>query len=115
LHDVYGEAITPWEWQPKLQKVVGDLGLDFFSAAFDSSAVDFLEKTSVPVHKIASCELVDIPLIRKMAKTGKPLITSTGMASVEEIEEALQTARQAGSMQIGCSSVRVRIPRRPKG
>ncbi len=100
LHDLYGEAYTPWEWQPKLQKVAGDLGLDFFSAAFDASAVDFLEKMSVPVHKIASCELVDIPLIRKMAETRKPLIMSTGMASVEEIEEAVQTARQAGATQI---------------
>ncbi|MGA9977246.1 MAG: pseudaminic acid synthase [Candidatus Sulfotelmatobacter sp.] len=100
LHDLYGEAYTPWEWQPKLQRVANDLGLDFFSAAFDASAVDFLEKMNVPAHKIASCELVDIPLIRKMASTGKVLIMSTGMASVEEIEEALQAARQAGAAQI---------------
>jgi pseudaminic acid synthase len=100
LHQLYREAYTPWEWQPKLQKVAENLGLDFFSSAFDASAVDFLETLNVPVYKIASCELVDIPLIQKMAQTGKPLIMSTGMATPEEIEEALQTARGAGATQI---------------
>jgi pseudaminic acid synthase len=100
LHDLYGEAYTPWEWQPRLKKVAEDLGMDLFSSAFDATAVDFLEKMGVPAHKVASFELVDIPLIQKMACTGKPLILSTGMASVEEIEEALQTARQAGAAQI---------------
>jgi len=100
LHDLYGEACTPWEWQPKLKKAAEDLGMDLFSSAFDATAVDFLEEMGVPAHKVASCELVDIPLIRKMARTGKPLIMSTGMASVEEIEEALQSARDAGATQI---------------
>jgi pseudaminic acid synthase len=100
LHDLYGEAYTPWEWQPKLKKVAQDLGMDCFSSAFDSSAVDFLEEMGVPAHKIASFELVDIPLIQKMARTGKPLIMSTGMATIEEIEEALQCARDAGASQI---------------
>jgi pseudaminic acid synthase len=100
LHDLYGEAWTPWEWQPGLKKVAEDLGMDLFSSAFDSTAVDFLEEMGVPAHKVASFELVDIPLIRRMARTGKPLIMSTGMASVEEIEEALQTAREAGATQI---------------
>ncbi len=100
LHELYCEAFTPWEWQPKLQMVARDLGLDFFSTAFDATAVDFLEEMGVPAHKMASCELVDIPLIQKMARTGKPLIMSTGMASVEEIGEALQTAREAGATQI---------------
>jgi len=100
LHDLYGEAYTPWEWQPRLKKVAKDLGMDLFSSAFDATAVDFLEKMDVPVHKVASFELVDIPLIQKMARTGKPLIMSTGMASVEEIEEALQCARGAGATQI---------------
>jgi pseudaminic acid synthase len=100
LYELYREAYTPWEWQPKLKVAANDLGMDCFSSAFDATAVEFLEKMGVPAHKLASFELVDIPLIRKMAETGKPLIMSTGMASVEEIEEALQTARQAGATQI---------------
>jgi N-acetylneuraminate synthase len=100
LHDLYAEAYTPWEWQPKLKKAAEDLGMDCFSSAFDSTAVDFLEEMGVPAHKIASFELIDIPLIQKMARTGKPLIMSTGMATVEEIEEALQAARAAGASQI---------------
>jgi N-acetylneuraminate synthase len=100
LHDLYAEAFTPWEWQPRLKKLAEELGMDCFSSAFDPTAVDFLESMGVPAHKIASCELVDIPLIQKMARTGKPLILSTGMATVEEIEEALQSARNAGATQI---------------
>jgi pseudaminic acid synthase len=100
LHDLYAEAYTPWEWQPRLNKVAEDLGMNLFSSAFDSTAVDFLEEMDVPAHKLASFELVDIPLIQKMARTGKPLIMSTGMATVEEIEEALQSARGAGAAQI---------------
>lgn len=100
LHDLYGEAYTPWEWQPRLKNVAEDLGMDLFSSAFDATAVDFLEQMDVPAHKVASFELVDIPLIEKMARTGKPLIMSTGMATVEEIEEALQSARNAGATQI---------------
>ena len=100
LYDLYGEAYTPWEWQPKLKKISNDLGMDLFSSAFDHTAVDFLEGMGVPAHKVASFELVDIPLIQKMAGTGKPLILSTGMASVPEIEEALAAARQAGAKQI---------------
>ncbi|HME35366.1 MAG TPA: pseudaminic acid synthase [Candidatus Sulfotelmatobacter sp.] len=100
LYELYGEAYTPWEWQPRLKQVADDLGMDLFSSAFDATAVDFLEEMRVPAHKLASCELVDIPLIQKMARTGKPLIMSTGMATVEEIEEAVQAARQAGAEQI---------------
>jgi pseudaminic acid synthase len=100
LHDLYAEACTPWEWQPRLKKLSDDLGMDLFSTAFDATAVDFLEQMGVPVHKVASFELVDIPLIQKMARTGKPLIMSTGMATVEEIEEAVQSAQQAGAAQI---------------
>jgi pseudaminic acid synthase len=100
LHDLYGEAYTPWEWQPRLKKVAEDLGMDLFSSAFDATAVDFLEEMGVPAHKVASCELVDLPLIRRMARTGKPLILSTGMATIEEIDEALKTARSSGATQI---------------
>lgn len=100
LHDLYQEAFMPWDWQPKLKAIADDLELDFFSSPFDPTAVDFLEKMNVPVHKIASFELVDIPLIKKIARTGKPIIASTGMATVEEITEAVQTARDSGATQI---------------
>ena len=100
LHDLYQEAFTPWEWQPKLKAIADGWNLPLFSSAFDSTAVDFLEAMNVPAHKIASPELVDIPLIEKMARTGKPLIMSTGMATIEEIEEALTAARAAGAQQI---------------
>jgi pseudaminic acid synthase len=100
LYDLYGEAYTPWEWQPKLKQAANDLGMDLFASAFDATAVDFLEQMGVPAHKVASFELVDIPLIQKMARTGKPLIMSTGMASVEEIDEAVSAARRAGAKQI---------------
>jgi pseudaminic acid synthase len=107
LHELYGEAYTPWEWQPKLKRAAAELGMQCFSSAFDASAVDFLEKMDVPAHKVASFELVDLPLIRKMASTGKPLIMSTGMATLEEIEEAVAAARSAGAKEIAllkCSS-----------
>jgi pseudaminic acid synthase len=100
LYDLYREAYTPWEWQPKLKAVANQLGMDLFSSAFDASAVDFLEQMNVPVHKLASPELVDIPLVQKMARTGKPLILSTGMATVEEIDEAVKAARVAGATKI---------------
>jgi pseudaminic acid synthase len=100
LHELYGEAYTPWDWQPKLKRVADDLKLGFFSSPFDSTAVDFLESMGVPAYKVASCELVDIPLLQKISSTGKPLIISTGMATIEEIEEAVATARQAGAGQI---------------
>jgi len=100
LHDLYAEACTPWEWQPKLKDVANDLGLELFSSAFDATAVDFLESMNVPVHKVASFELVDIPLIEKMARTGKPLILSTGMATLGEIQEAVRAARSAGASEL---------------
>jgi len=100
LYELYGEAYTPWEWQPRLREVANDLGLDLFSTPFDATAVNFLEQMNVPAYKLASFELVDIQLIQRMARTGKPLIMSTGMATVEEIEEAVETARQAGATGI---------------
>jgi len=100
LYELYGEAYTPWEWQPRLKEIANDLGLDLFSTPFDATAVDFLEQMNVPAYKLASFELVDIPLIQKMARTGKPLIMSTGMATIGEIEEAVQAACQAGADQV---------------
>jgi pseudaminic acid synthase len=100
LYDLYSEAYMPWEWQPKLKAIAEEIGIDLFSTAYDSSAVDFLEEMGVPLHKVASFENVDIPLIQKMARTGKPLIISTGMATLGEIEEAVEAARNAGATQI---------------
>jgi N-acetylneuraminate synthase len=100
LYELYQEAYMPWEWQPKLKEIADEIGIDLFSTAFDPTAVDFLEQMGVPVHKVASFEIVDIPLIEKMARTGKPLIISTGMATLGEIEEAVQAARRAGATQI---------------
>lgn len=100
LYDLYSEAYMPWEWQPKLKKVADDIGIDLFSTPFDRTAVDFLEDMGVPAYKVASFEIVDIPLIEYIAGKGKPIIMSTGMATLEEIEEALQAARGAGASQI---------------
>jgi N-acetylneuraminate synthase len=114
LDDLYREAYTPWEWQPKLKQVANDAGLDLFSSPFDDTAVDFLEQMNVPAYKVASCELVDMGLIKKIAGTGKPLIMSTGMATCAEIEEAMAAARNAGAVEIAllrCSSA---YPARPE-
>lgn len=100
LHDLYAEAFTPWDWQPRLKAEAERLGMDCFSTPFDATAVDFLESMDVKCHKIASFELVDLPLIRKVAATGKPIIMSTGMATLAEIEEAVDTARAAGCSQL---------------
>jgi pseudaminic acid synthase len=100
LYDLYGEAYTPWEWQPKLKEIADQRKLAFFSTPFDLTAVNFLEKLEVFAYKIASFELVDLPLLRHIAKTGKPVIMSTGMATLAEIEEAVQTLRGAGANQI---------------
>jgi len=114
LHNLYGEAFMPWEWQPKLKVIANELGMDLFSSAFDGTAVDFLESMGVPAHKVASFELVDIPLIQKMASTGKPLIMSTGMASLEEIDEAVAAARGAGATQIALLKCTSAYPASPE-
>jgi pseudaminic acid synthase len=100
LYELYGEAYTPWEWQPKLKKIAEEIGLACFSTPFDFTAVDFLEKMDVPAYKIASPEIIDLPLVRRVAATGKPVIISTGMASLVEIEEAVNAFREAGGNDI---------------
>lgn len=100
LYELYQKAYTPWEWQPKLKEKADALGITLFSSAFDITAVDFLEEMNVPAHKVASFELVDIPLIEAMARTGKPLLMSAGMATFQEIEDAVLATRNAGAEQI---------------
>lgn len=96
LHDLYHEAHTPWDWHAPIMQHAAARGLHCFSTPFDESAVDFLESLQVPAYKIASFEMTDLPLIRKVASTGKPMIVSTGMASIAEIDETVHTARAAG-------------------
>ena len=114
LYNLYEEAYTPWDWQPKLKKIADELGIDFFSSAFDPSAVEFLEKMNAPAHKVASFEIVDLALIQKMARTGKPLILSTGMATVEEIKEAVGAAKTAGNDQIALLKCTSAYPAHPE-
>jgi N-acetylneuraminate synthase len=104
LYELYGEAYMPWEWQPKLKALADDLGIDLFSTAYDASAVEFLEGLHVPAYKVASFELVDLELIETVARTGKPLILSTGMASLDEIEAAVQAAGDAPVALLKCTS-----------
>ncbi|OGS47953.1 MAG: pseudaminic acid synthase [Euryarchaeota archaeon RBG_16_68_13] len=114
LHDLYQETYMPWEWQPKLKEVADALGLDLFSSPFDPTAVDFLEQMNVPAYKVASFEIVDLPLIECMARTGKPLIVSTGMATKAEIKEAVDTARGAGAKDIALLKCNSAYPAPPE-
>lgn len=100
LYDLYQQAYTPWEWQPKLKKLAKSLGLILFSSPFDCSAVDFLEKMEVPAYKIASFEIKDTILLRKVARTGKPILISTGIATIGEIQEAIDICKEEGNNKI---------------
>lgn len=114
LYELYGEAYTPWDWQAELKIIANQLGLDFFSTPFDATAVDFLEAMNVPAHKVASFENVDIPLLRRIAKTGKPVIMSTGMATLAEIDEGVRTLREAGNRQLALLKCTSAYPARPE-
>lgn len=100
LYELYKEAYMPWEWQKELMEYTNELGLIFFSTPFDKTAVDFLENLNVPAYKIASFEIMDIPLIEYIASKGKPVIISTGIASLSDIEEAVDACRKMGNNQI---------------
>jgi pseudaminic acid synthase len=100
LYKLYGEAYTPWEWHKPIFSRAKELGLTAFSTPFDESSVEFLESLDVPCYKIASFENTDLPLIRKVAATGKPLIISTGMASLAELDETVRCARESGCQDL---------------
>jgi pseudaminic acid synthase len=114
LHDLYQDAFMPWEWQPRLKEIAIDLGLHLFSSAFDFSSVEFLERMDVPAYKIASFELVDIPLIRRVATTHKPIIISTGMGTLSEVEEAVSAAVSAGASGVALLKCTSAYPARPE-
>ena len=100
FYKLYKEAYTPWEWQPKLKEVAEEEGLILFSTPFDKTAVDFLEQMNVPAYKVASFEITDIPLIEYIASKGKPVIISTGIATLSDIEEAVNACKRMGNKQI---------------
>jgi pseudaminic acid synthase len=114
LYDLYKEAYTPWEWHEPIFKRCRELGILAFSTPFDETAVDFLETLDVPCYKIASFELTDLPLIRKVATTGKPMIISTGMASVAEIDETVKVAKEAGCQDLILLKCTSSYPASPK-
>jgi pseudaminic acid synthase len=100
LHDLYREAATPWDWQPRLKELADEVGITLFSTPFDESAVDFLEAMDVPAYKVASFENTDLALLRRVAATGRPVIVSTGMASLAEISESVECLRDAGCREL---------------
>ena len=107
LYSLYGKAYTPWEWHEELKKEAERIGIDFFSTPFDNTSVDFLEKLGFSFYKIASFEMIDLPLLQYVASKGKPIIMSTGMGSIEEIEEAVEAIYKTGNKQLAlmkCSS-----------
>ena len=115
LYNLYKKAYTPWEWQEKIFRHAEELGLICFSTPFDDTSVDFLEGIGCPIYKIASFENIDLPLIRKVAKTGKPIIVSTGMASVAELDEMVRTAKENGCEDLTLLKCTSSYPATPEG
>lgn len=115
LYNLYKKAYTPWEWQERIFRHAEELGLICFSTPFDDTSVDFLEGISCPIYKIASFENIDLPLIRKVAKTGKPIIASTGMASVAELDEMVRTAKENGCEDLTLLKCTSSYPATPEG
>lgn len=113
LYQLYSKAYTPWEWQGELKKYADELGIDFFSTPFDYTAVDFLEHIGVSRYKIASFEAIDYPLIRYAAAKGKPMIISTGISSLDEIQEAVDTCKQVGNNDITLLKCTSAYPAKP--
>lgn len=113
LYSLYGKAYTPWQWQAELKEEADRVGIDFLSTPFDRTAVDFLEGMGLEFYKIASFEMIDLPLIEYVASKGKPIIMSTGMASLEEIKEAVETVYKTGNdklVLLKCSSAYPAVP-----
>lgn len=113
LYSLYGKAYTPWEWQQELKEEADRVGIDFLSTPFDKTSVDFLEDMGLEFYKIASFEMIDLPLLRYIASKGKPIIMSTGMATLEEIKESVEAIRACGNDQIAllkCSSSYPAVP-----
>ena len=114
LYDLYKKAYTPWEWHPILFNKAKELGLDSFSSPFDITAVEYLESLNVPCYKIASCEITDHILLRRIAETKKPVIISSGMASKNELKEAIDILRQYGTPEICMLKCTAEYPAKPE-
>lgn len=115
LYQLYKKAYTPWEWQRKIFERCKELGLICFSTPFDDTAVDFLEEMNAPCYKIASFENIDLPLIKRVAKTGKPMFVSTGMATVAELDDLVRTAKDNGCTDLTLLKCTSSYPASPKG
>ncbi len=115
LYHLYEKAYTPWEWQEKIFAHCRERGIDCFSTPFDDTSVDFLEKLNPPCYKIASFENIDLPLIKKVAKTGKPMIVSSGMATVAELDEMVRTAKENGCTDMTLLKCTSSYPATPEG
>ncbi|XER14339.1 Pseudaminic acid synthase [Sporomusa aerivorans] len=115
LYNLYQKAYTPWEWHAPIFKRCKELGIMGFSTPFDATAVDFLEGLAVPCYKIASFENIDLPLIKKVAQTGKPMIVSTGMTTVAELDDLVRTARENGCKELALLKCTSSYPSTPEG